>query len=352
MQRVTPVKFVFALLALQVFSPFASAQQDKSGVVFVTETEQKRVDILIDGAFFTSYRWDADLKKPILYPINTAKGTVVTRGFPLEPRAGESVDHPHQSGLWFDYGDVNGVDFWNNSIYRTPEEAKHMGSVVHRRIVAAKGGRTSGELRIEADWVMPDGKKILREETKFIFRIGNDSRSIDRITKLTALREKVVFNDSKEGLVGLRVRRELEQPAKEPIALTDSNGKAMTEKVIDNSHVTGDFRSSEGKTGDDVWGTRAKWSTLSGRVGAEDITIAIFDHPKNMGFPAYCMARGYGLFAINPLGRKAYENKEALKYTLEPGRSLTLRYGVLISSRKETPADTEAQYQNFIRHNK
>jgi hypothetical protein len=348
MQGLRRLTFVFAFLGFVATS--AQAQQHKRGVALVTKIEQKRVDILIDGEFFTSYRWDTDLKKPILYPINSANGTVITRGFPLEPRAGESVDHPHQSGLWFDYGDVNGVDFWNNSIYRTPEEVKHMGSVVHRRIVEAKDGRTSGELRIEADWVMPDGKTILREATKFIFRAGNGSRSIDRITKLTALREKVVFNDSKEGLFGLRVRRELEQPSQEPIALTDAHGKPMTEKVIDNSQVTGKFRSSDGKTGDDIWGTRAKWSTLAGHVGGEDITIAIFDHPKNMGFPAYCMARGYGLFAVNPLGRKAYENKEALNYTLEPGQSLTLRYRVVISSQKDGPANTEAQYRNFVKH--
>ena len=227
-----------------------------------------------------------------------------------------------------------------------------MGTIVHRRIAGTKNGRPSGELRIEADWVMPDGQQILSEETKFKFYAGNGSRSIARITKLTALREKVVFSDSKEGLFGMRVRRELELPVKEPIALTDANGKPMTEKVIDNSHVTGEFPGSGGKTGGDVWSTRAKWSTLAGRVGGEDITIAIFDHPKNMGFPPYCMARGYGLFAVNPLGRKAYENKEALNYTLEPGRSITFRYGILISSRKETPADVEMQYQDFVKQGK
>ena len=39
-----------------------------------------------------------------------------SRGFPLEPRPGERVDHPHpQRGSWLNYGSVNGVDFWNNS---------------------------------------------------------------------------------------------------------------------------------------------------------------------------------------------------------------------------------------------
>src|SRR5262249_1831460 len=76
---------------------------------------ERRVDILVGGKAFTSYIWPTTLKKPVLYPLRSASGTVVTRGFPLEPRPGERVDHPHQAGLWFEYGDVNGLDFWNNS---------------------------------------------------------------------------------------------------------------------------------------------------------------------------------------------------------------------------------------------
>ena len=122
---------------------------------------------------------------------------------------------------------------------------------------------------------------------------------------------------------------------------------------MDNTGVTGVYRSSEGKTGDDVWGTRGHWTTLSGKVGDESITLAILDHPKNIGYPTYWMARGYGLFAANPLGQKAYstEKKEAtireLNFTLEPGQSLTLRHRLLIFSRAVTPDQVEAQYTSF-----
>lgn len=317
-------------------------------VRLVPRNSEKRIDVEVGGRLFTSYRWDADLKKPILFPIFTSKGTVITRGFPLEPRAGESVDHPHQSGLWFNYGDVNGIDFWNNSVFRTANETKHMGTIVHRGILAIKGGKSSGELLVAADWLTPDEQIFMRETTKYVFRDRKGSRIIDRTTTLTAVSEEIVFEDSKEGMFGLRVRRELEQPTKEAIALTDADGKPGGEKVIDNKNVTGEFHNSEGKTGDGVWGTRARWSSLTGRVANEDITIVIFDNPKNFGFPAYCMARGYGLFAVNPLGRNAYENKEPLNYALAPRRSVTFRYRVLLSSRKNTPANIEAVYRDFV----
>ena len=325
---------------------FTNAQ---NGVSFRTSKANKKVEVLINGSLFTALRWDDDLKKPILFPINSARGTAITRGFPIEPRAGESVDHPHQSGLWFNYGDINGVDFWNNSIYRTPEELKRMGTIVLRRIVSTKSGKTSGELSFEADWKIPDGKTILRESTKFIFYAGVDSRAIDRLTTLTALTGKVVFGDSKEGMFGLRFRRELEQPTKVPILLTDANGKAMETPILDNKGVSGEFLSSDGKIGDAVWGTRSKWASLTGRVGNEAITISMFDDPTNLGFPGYWMARGYGLFASNPLGRKAYENKEAENFTLEPKRSITFRHRLVIHSRKQSPNEIEGHFQDFTR---
>src|SRR6266700_3307940 len=91
------------------------AQGLKSRVDVVPNDAQRRVDVLVDGKPFTSYIYPTTLKKPTLYPVRSASGAVVTRGWPLEPRPGERVDHPHQVGLWFDHGDVNGLDFWNNS---------------------------------------------------------------------------------------------------------------------------------------------------------------------------------------------------------------------------------------------
>jgi Methane oxygenase PmoA len=329
-------------------------RRGERGVRLVTNEAARRVDVFIDGKAFTSYIWPETLMKPVLYPVRTADGTVVTRGFPLDPLPGESVDHPHQAGLWFNYGDVNGVDFWNNSTVRTPQEKARMGTIVHRRVLRAQDGETSGELEVEMDWLMPDDGPILREVTKFIFRGGPNRRVIDRITTLTALERRVVFKDNKEGLFGLRVRRELEQPAKQPIILTDQSGRPSAAPVLDNKNVTGRYLSSEGKTGDEVWGTRGRWAVLAGRVGREQITLAILDHPQNVGSPTYWMARGYGLFAANPLGWRAFsaEKKEPtvreLNFTLEPKASVTFRHRLLVLSEAATPEQVDAQYRRFV----
>ena len=133
----------------------AAARPNASGdrIRVVSNEADRRVDIIIDGQPFTSYIWPTTLKKPVLYPLRTATGIIVTRGYPLEPRAGERSDHPHHAGLWFNYGSVNGIDFWNNSDAIKPEDRHKMGNVVQRKIVAAKSGSEQGELEVETDWV-------------------------------------------------------------------------------------------------------------------------------------------------------------------------------------------------------
>jgi len=346
-----PRGFVALTLTLLVAFAGTGSSQTKpsaSGVKLVANEAARRVDVLIDGQPFTSYIWPDSVKKPVLYPLRTDKGTLVTRGYPLEPRPGERVDHPHHVGLWFNYGDVNGLDFWNNSEAIKPEERNKYGTIRHTAIKRMQNGKTSGELEVEMDWLGPDGVALLREETTFVFHGGGGVRALDRITKLTALDKRVVFNDNKEGVIGMRVARQLEQPSDKPEVFTDASGKATAVPKLDNTGVTGRYLSSEGKSGDAVWGTRGRWTLLAGRIGQEDVTLAMLDHPKNPGYPTYWHARGYGLFAANTLGQKVFsEGKQSLNFALAPRESATFRYRVLILSRTATPDELESQYRRF-----
>src|SRR6266540_6724664 len=161
---------VCVVIDLMLLTISANAQRSEKGVRIVRNEASRRVDVFVDGQLFTSYVWPETLKTPVLYPLSTAQGTVVTRGFPLEPRPGERVDHPHHAGFWLNYGDVNGVDFWNNSTTLPAEQQRKMGTVVQRRIARTKDGRDHGELEVEMDWIMPDGQPILREVTTFVFQ--------------------------------------------------------------------------------------------------------------------------------------------------------------------------------------
>lgn len=287
-------------------------------VSFVKNDEEKKIDVYIGGEIFTSYMYSDMFKKPVLYPIKAAGGTIITRGFPLAPRPGESDDHPHHVGLWFNYGDVNGLDFWNNSDAVSAKRAEFYGTIIHKEVNSINNGNEKGELEVTMEWVGPEGEVLLTENTIFVFSGSDNKRTIDRITRLTALDKDVAMKDNKEGLLGIRMTRELEHP--------DQHDEA-----------TGIYRSSEGPEGNDVWGTRAKWVNLSGQINSENVSVAILDHPENVGYPAYWHARGYGLFAANPLGMKAMSGgKEELNFVLSAGKSVTFKHRIIIYSGEKT----------------
>src|SRR5947209_11713332 len=68
----------------------------ETGVQVVANEAARRIDVMVDGKPFTAYSWPESIKKPVLFPLRTAQGAIVTRGYPLEPRPGERIDHPHQ----------------------------------------------------------------------------------------------------------------------------------------------------------------------------------------------------------------------------------------------------------------
>jgi methane monooxygenase PmoA-like len=325
--------FVCVLLAAATSVGFASriARPASGRVEIVNRATDQRVDISIDGQPFTSYIYPQSLEKPVLYPIRSAAGVVVTRGYPLEPRPGERADHPHHIGHWFNYGDVNGYDFWGNSSETPPNLKPKTGVIVHKAITRAAGGDKSGELSINADWVIADGTVLLREQTRFIFAGAPGVRTIDRTSTWTAADKAISFNDTKEGAFGIRVARSLDSPVKQQDAFVDADGKRGAPKADDNVGVTGRYIGSDGKTGDDVWGTTGAWMGLTGTVDGKPVTIGILNHPSSANYPTYWHARGYGLFAANPIGRHAYDPKQPERVlTLEPGKSATFRYRILI----------------------
>jgi hypothetical protein len=317
-------------------------------VKVVEQKEKQQLDVYIGDQLFTSYcYWDSQ-KKPILYPLQTARGTVVTRSFPIARIAGERTDHPHHVSVWFNYGNINGVDFWNNSGGQNSEK---MGAIRHQAVKAIRNGKAKAELDVTMDWIMPNGSKVLQQDETIIFRGGKDLRVIDRIITLTAQKETVVFGDSKEGALGIRVARSLEEPSTQPLIFTDEQGNPTKVAVLDNTGVAGVYLSSEGQVGEkNTWGKKAKWMSLSGNVRGEEVVLAILDHPKNPLYPTYWHNRGYGLFAANPFGAKEFtRGATVLNYTLSPGQSTKMRFRILLHSGKLTAAQTEALYQQFLR---
>jgi hypothetical protein len=309
----------------------AFSASSAKGVQVVADEANRRVDVTIDGQPFTSYIWPTTLKKPVLYPLITDEGIAVTRGYPLKQQPGERVDHPHHAGLWFNYANVNGFDFWNNSDAIKPENRARMGTILHTRILSTKSGADRGELVVESVWITGDNKQILAQTTRYQFQRRNHARVIDESITLKAL-EPVVFKDEKDGMLGLRVASWLESPNEKGGIFMDSSGNP-TPVAPAASTASGVYQTSEGVKGEGVWSTRGRWCTLTGSTGGHTVTIGILDQPRNPGYPTYWHARGYGLFAANPLAPSIFDPKQpAMNLTLQKSQTANFRYSVILFS--------------------
>jgi len=277
-------------------------------LVAQTRSTPEEIPVNLDGKPFTIFHAGTDANKPFLAPLRSASGKIVTRGFPMENLPGESRDHLHHRGLWFSYDDVNGVKFWEND----PSYTKgHIGRIVVRK-AAIKDGKGSSTITASMDW--RDGAKVLlAEDRTMVFAGGRDSRSIDFRIVLTAS-EDLTFGDTKEGAFAIRLLD----------AFTEKRGLKMVD--------------ADGRTGmAKVWGKRSNWVDYAGEVEGEKIGVAIFDHPQNPRHPTYWHARDYGLFALNPFGRKAFDpDQEESEWKLPKGQKLTFRWRVVIH-----PGDVE-----------
>ncbi|MGD0295268.1 MAG: PmoA family protein [Terracidiphilus sp.] len=342
----------FALLATSVIFAASAFSSPSKGVQVVADEANRRVDVTIDGQPFTSYIWPTTLKKPVLYPLITDEGVTVTRGYPLSPRPGERVDHPHHAGLWFNYESVNGFDFWNNSDAIKPENRAKMGTILHTKVISTKSGRNRGELVVESVWVTGDNEQILNQTTRYIFARRPHARVIDLSITLTAI-DRVVFKDAKDGLLGLRVANWLESPTEKGGIFLDASGRPTKVDAADTSSATGVYLTSEGVKGDAAWGTRGRWCTLTGHTGSHTVAIAILDHPANPGYPTTWHARGYGLFAANPLGPSIFNPKlPALDLTLEKNQTASFRYRVILFSHAVTVEEMNREADAFAAESK
>lgn len=289
--------------------------------VFTVEPDDSGVTVKLDGQLFCRYVFHSGTK-PIVWPILGPTGAEMTRGYPMrDATAKERADHVHHRSLWFTHGDVNGTSFWDEG------GARH-GTTKHRELLRAEGG-SQAVITTRNDWVDADGKTVCRDVRQLTFGADADVRWIDFDITITAGDEPVKFGDTKEGTFGLRV--------------------AGTMKV--DAGLGGKIVNSAGQTDKQAWGKAASWVDYHGPVAGETVGIAIMNHPSSFRFPTYWHVRTYGLFAANPFGLHNFKNSDQVdgSYTLPAGKSMTLRYRVLLHKGDEKAGRVEDAFSQYAK---
>jgi hypothetical protein len=278
------------------------------------------VTVKIDGQRFSEYLTRSG-KKPVLWPIFGPTGKPMTRAYPLEIDPRETHDHPHQRSLWFTHGSVNGVDFW-------AESGKNVGTIEHRGFVQVRSGPTA-VIIARNDWLGPDRRKVCEDQRALTFGGDAQSRWIDFLIALTATDGPLTFGDTKEGTFGVRVAESMRVEAK-------PGGRIVN---------------SRGQTDAAAWGQPAEWVDYHGPVDGQTLGIAILNHPASFRFPTGWHVRTYGLFAANPFAQGSFRGKgeSAEGYTLAAGKTLSLRYRVLLHRGDEKEGQVAAAFAAYAK---
>ena len=309
------------ILVILFFLPVASFAQQKEQPKIEMEKNDKTVDVKVDGKLFTQYHFKG-FKKPIFYPLKINESTGLTRNYPIKKVENEQPDHPHHKSVWFSH-QFNNIMFW----------AEH-GTVEFTGFSKFSPDANPPTFSATHHWTHK-GKVQLTDETTVAFVAEKNWRAINFTITLHASHGDVLINDTKEGTFAVRVHPALRNLANKKHKIP--GGASMT--------------NSEGESGRKIWGKAAAWVDYSGKIKDQFYGVAIFDHPDNIRHPTTWHARDYGLLAANPFGQHYFQKKKkgAGEYTIKSGKSLTLRYRLVIHEGDAKTAKIDKLYEEFAK---
>lgn len=285
------------------------------------ESGEETIRVLIDGEFLTAYRLGSEWDKPFLYPLRTASGTVVSRGYPIEPREGEESDHDWHRGIWYGHGDINGHDFWREL------GRDRTGRIVPLSDPVLEPGDGSGSIEAELGFRSPDGDLQGTLVQRYSFSATAGTIRIDAGLTFRANQGKDLrFGDTEDGGFAIRLADEFRQDR--GATLLNAAGFTGTESI---------------------WGREARWVDYSAAVNERAVGVAILDHPSNLRHPSRWHARGYSLCSANPFGLSDFTGNSSAdgSHVVPSGDSLMLRYRVVIHEGDTTAGKIERWFREF-----
>lgn len=246
-------------------------------------------------------------KKPFFYPLN-AHGVNVLRDWPIgEGRPGEAKDHPHHTGMYHAFGEVNGKEYWS----KTP--------IVPGKILRREAGPAYARIVAENAW----GEDLLETHDVMVLDAGEDA-VVDWTITLKAANGPVVFAKdlkmAKEGSFSLRVAAGLSLKGDAPEMMSDAKGNKGEKAIRADA---------------------APWVDYAGEVDQKKVGVSVMNHPSSFRYPTTWHVRAYGLFAANPWLIKG-EN------TLPKGESLLLRYRVYVHEGNAVQGKVADVFEGYV----
>jgi hypothetical protein len=309
-----------SLLAIAIVTALAAANARLATSAEATAdqlritSDDSTVSVSDTGRPVLRYRYANVPMKPYVDQLFSPGGVQVLRDSPH--------DHQHHHALMFATA-VDGVDFWS-------EVGQGFGKEVHKSLgtVTATTNDDIGMARFveRLEWVGPASKKPLLLERRAIRTFHTP--------------------DLGATLIGWRCRLQT-PPDKDAAVLTGSHYFGLGMRFVESMDSGGRFCNAEGKTGEIVRGderlTSVKWCALTAKADGKPVTVAIFDHPKNLRYPAkmFTMSTPFAYLS-------ATRNEWKEPITIKAGKPLDLRYGVAVWDGEVDKKTVEKLYNRWL----
>jgi hypothetical protein len=294
------------LAALALIAATAPAFADSKSVEL--KKKDNAVEVTIDGKEFTVFHFDKSQQKPFLSPVRAADGALISRGLD------NPEDHPHHKGIWCSIDEVNGIKFWAEK-----------GKIENQSVELTSSSGSPAKIKIVNHWLGDDNQPLIVETTEIgIF----PNRLIAYDIRFAAAEKPVTFDDTKEGMFGIRVANTL-------------RGKEG-----------GQIVNAEGLHGEkECWGQESKWVDYFGKVDGKLYGVTLIDHPQNFRKSRFHV-RDYGLFTLSPFGQHAYTNGKLPPdpLVLDPGKSVRLRYGLYVHEGDSEQGRVPETYEFYLKN--
>jgi len=275
------VKLIIGLVLVFGFSQLQAAKLTAVKV-------GSKINVTIDGKYFTSYICSSDEKYPFFYPVNGP----LSGGSVTSMRNGE---YPHHSSLFFGCDQVNGGNYWQEGLER--------GRIISVNAEILKEGGDSVVITDECIWSRPGALSPIKDSRKFTVTSPSATvRLIDAEITMEMLMD-VTIKKTNHSLFSVRMAADL----------SVKNGGTMV--------------NAEGDSGEKAtFGKNSPWMDYFGKRGDFVEGIAILQFPANPWYPSPWFTRDYGFMSPTPMYWPANE----VETTVKKGEKLLLRYRVVV----------------------
>lgn len=276
-----------------------------SAAKITAEKTGSKINVTINGRFFTSYVFSEDEKYPFFYPLNgpVSGGSVTSM---------RNAVYPHHTSLFFGCDMVNGGNYWQEGLER--------GRIISVNARIEKQGGDSVVISDECIWSRPGALSPVKDSRKYI--ITSPSETIYQID----------VEISMEMLMDVVIRK--------------TNHSLFSARMAADLAVTsgGTLINAEGAKGEkDTFGKKSAWMDFYGKRGNAVEGLAILQHPSNPWYPSPWFTRDYGFMSPTPM----YWPPNDTDTQLKKGNALVLRYRVLVHSGTHTDADIAGQFDKY-----